>query len=1396
MVTGTLWANIIKAGTLSDINNTSWFNLEDGTFSYGNGAITFDGEALEITIGGKSIEEIVDSTILTVIPNRESCIITLDEDLTPSKDTEYTFEFKVYKNNSTEEVPCVIKDVISSSQNVTTEWTNTANTVKLKAGTDTVFTDTEGSLEVTVETTIGDIKKVIYWNTIINTIEASILILSASSQMFVRPDMYSDFEPDSIDITAQCIRCEISSWKYSINNGKTFNLIESGTNDIIISPNKLNIKNTSNLFNENNNIIIRAESDSGVSDNITISRIEDTDTFNVQLSNENHTFIADSNGMAYAQKIAIDVYAFKGTENVSTTVGLIENIPNGMTITIDNNNSLNPSINIEVDESFDTVSGTISIPVTVSGAVIKKTFSYSLVKEGASGESASYVWALPTTLFFKEKSGVTTPEEIKITSELSNCTFKNWSYSIDGEIWNTITASSTGLTIDVDYTLIITPSFGGFDNSDTISFKITADSPTNVSCYDVITITKLKDGVDAFTVVLDNESHTFIGNYDGYAINSSINISPMGYVGVNRVPISIGTITGKPTGMTSAITNNNTASPIIRITVNTTMTRRNGTITIPITATYNNIAYSVNKIFSYSLSLDGTPASNVKIVGASNTFLSSDGGKTYTPSSLTFTGTYTECNYSKWQYLDTIEDTWKDVLSGALGLTITTDNGLTILNTSQLFSTYSGSVTFRLMTDVTGIYDMITVNKLTQVDNIGEELDNIKSSITQTNNKWTAEFTLSNTSNILFDGDFNLSTINYWNELNSDTSISLGTVNDYPFYENHQSLLTTFKYSNETGINYSLDLSLEPNTDYVYQAYIYTDNANLDTSDSLPLTYWTWVGDTPTSSETLDTSEIIDYSQIIEVGRYNLCYIHFKTKDLNSFIKCRLFIKGRTNRNDGNNANLSIRQVCFRQRSMPGRFEPNANEVKAGVTTIDMNGITVEHTLMSTKTEMSADGFRIIDTNNEDNVISEWSSKEFWTEFKADKIFADNIENIYTGESNLYVDHSATVAGDGTSDKPFNSFAQLSEHLMANPVINKDIYIVVRDPGFVINEQLRLDRLKGTGFIKITLEGNLVIANAGSGQYCIRLHQIPKWVWITSGREFGSSTTGAVLQDGGDGNGHGIYATDVNRLEIDALTIACKNYGILTERSYVYTWHVDFGKCYNAIELRYQSIYYSSDDVGSCVDFIRLKSGSFAYQGSGTVRPKGNVQATNGVFYSSNNNLAPTASPRYPASNPKPPATSGQVFTYTYNWTSHKTYQYQWSNWGDSDCKQGSWGYGLRGGHMFFDMTTIRSQVTGTIQDGNTITLTRANSGGISGGANVYINGSTCSSASGTPSYRNQTLLGTLAWGETKTFTLPKAIVQSLVNGTCNSLAVYVNSSASNCYINIVNASITLKTKK
>ena len=89
-------------------------------------------------------------------------------------------------------------------------------------------------------------------------------------------------------------------------------------------------------------------------------------------------------------------------------------------------------------------------------------------------------------------------------------------------------------------------------------------------------------------------------------------------------------------------------------------------------------------------------------------------------------------------------------------------------------------------------------------------------------------------------------------------------------------------------------------------------------------------------------------------------------------------------------------------------------------------------------------------------------------------MFAGNVENVYVGDGNLYVNHSATVAGDGTADAPFNSFRQLKEYLEATPVINKNLSITVMDPGDEINEQLNLQSLGGVGDIKITLEDSCI----------------------------------------------------------------------------------------------------------------------------------------------------------------------------------------------------------------------------------------------------------------------------------------------------------------------------------
>ncbi|MBP3916368.1 prophage endopeptidase tail family protein [Clostridium sp.] len=1194
VVTGTLWANLIKAGILSDVNNTTWINMEDGTFSFANEQITFDGDKLQVSIDGKPIEEVINDATFSVISNREHCQFVLDEDGTPSKNTEFIFEFKVKRASTTGEVPCVIKDVALSNDDIEAEWTNFSNTVKLKADTDRVFANTEGSMDVTIETPYGDISKTVYWNTVVNGIDASYVEILASSQVFFMNNNETEYTPDNITLTPIMVLCEYISWSYSMD-GNTWNEVVSGENGLV------------------------------------------------------------------------------------------------------------------VDES---------------------------------------------------------------TGEL------------------TIASSSELFT----------------DTEDSITFKISCTE----NSFDITTVVRLKDGDDAFSVLLDNENHTFVGNYEGYAIKDSIDIALIGFVGRLQVPLTIGNIYQIPNGMTCEIIDNNTIAPTLRVSVDTTFTTKNGTIIIPVTGIYEEVedetvgddmivgddtplggkrakvGLYLEKAFSYSLSLDGTPASNVKITGASNTFLSGDGGRTYTPTTLTFKGVFTECSFGKWQYWNVSKGVYEDAISGISGLTLSNES-LTVNVNSPLFNEKGGCITLRLLSNIDGVHDIITVNKFTQIDDLDVELENIRSEIVQSNHDWKATFTTTNSNNLLFDGDFQQPYGNwYWYTLDSECAMAPNVNNAYPFYDDAVSMNILLNGDNETGIGYGIDLQLKPNTDYVYQAYIYIeDDTTIDTNDSTPLSFWTWTGDTPCDL-TKDTSEILDYSQVLSSKRYNLCYVHFKTKDVKESIKCRLFIKGQTN--TGTFGALSIRQVCFRERDTVGKYEGNSNEVVAGITTIDMNGITVEHTEHETKTQMKADGFFITDKNGE--VVAELSNTEQWTQLKADKVFAKNIENVYEGSSNLYVKHAYAGDSDGSSEKPFKSFADLQKYLELTPIINKDLSISVMTTDDC-TETLKLSNLKGSGKINIIFNSSYKGRGGGTREAGIYLKDIQMQVVIQGAGLFDEFIHGALFYD-------------CKYVELKDCIFNVPNFGCLFSNTNGLVNVVDFASSYCAVGGERGSVVNvlsasgnaGASGTGQC---CRVTTGAIITLGKGSLGetnvPEGTLAYQGGYIYK-DGTCNPTSSWSYPISKPIPTPPATNQYTQSFNWTSHKTYQYQWSNWGDSDCKQGSWGYGLRGGHMFFDMTSIRNFLSGTVLDGNTITLTRANSGGQSGGANVYINGSSCSSASGTPSYGGQTLLGTLSWGETNTFTLPKAIVQGLKNGAYNSLAVYVNSSASNCYLNIVNASITLKVEK
>lgn len=172
--------------------------------------------------------------------------------------------------------------------------------------------------------------------------------------------------------------------------------------------------------------------------------------------------------------------------------------------------------------------------------------------------------------------------------------------------------------------------------------------------YQIIPI--VSDGSDSYTIVLSNESHTFAGS-ESAAIVGNATCEVIAYKGTERVAVTIGTISGCPTGMTTSISSNSTTSANFTVSVDNTMTTKSGMLTIPITVDEK----SFTKYFSYSLALkgsDGTDGANgitFQIYGEQGLVLTSD-----TPSTVLKVFAYdgdtviTDAKY-QWYYRGNVE---------------------------------------------------------------------------------------------------------------------------------------------------------------------------------------------------------------------------------------------------------------------------------------------------------------------------------------------------------------------------------------------------------------------------------------------------------------------------------------------------------------------------------------------------------------------------------------------------------------------------------------------------------------------------------------------------------------------------------------------------------------------
>ena len=116
-------------------------------------------------------------------------------------------------------------------------------------------------------------------------------------------------------------------------------------------------------------------------------------------------------------------------------------------------------------------------------------------------------------------------------------------------------------------------------------------------------------GEDAYTIILSNESHTFVGDTSS-AIDGSTICEVIAYKGTEKVNVTIGEISGLPNGMTAPISNNGSTNVYFSPTVTASMTTQNGILTIPIVV--DGIMFT--KYFTYTLALKGDEGVSVETV--------------------------------------------------------------------------------------------------------------------------------------------------------------------------------------------------------------------------------------------------------------------------------------------------------------------------------------------------------------------------------------------------------------------------------------------------------------------------------------------------------------------------------------------------------------------------------------------------------------------------------------------------------------------------------------------------------------------------------------------------------------------------------------------------------------
>lgn len=561
----------------------------------------------------------------------------------------------------------------------------------------------------------------------------------------------------SITLSAKLIGTSGCQWSYRTSNQTTPTNIQ-GANGLT-----LNVAHNDSYWGNNKQLVFRCTS-GDVYDEISIVKISSgtngvngqngtngangQDAYTVFLTNESHIFPATNKGEISTDVVtSTKVVAYKGSQKVTPTISTLPSVT-GLTISKGSvvNNELPITITAKAGLSL-AYSGTFDLVVTVDGKSFTKTFSWSKSLQGANGLNGQ-----------NGKDGVDGVDGQDgqdgkgVTSIIEEYYLSTSMTALTGGLWTTtVPTASRGKYIWTRSVIRYT------DGTSTTSKAVCVSGDDGINGV---------DGVDGVSITkVDVE----------YAQSSSPTIAP-----------TSGWATTAPQWVSGKY-----------IWERTKVYYSNGTTTTTQPA-----------CITGQKGENGKDAKTCDITANTQIFKSTDGGLTFTPNTITLTPRFQSVTYNKWQY-STDGSTWKDVVNGSNNIVISGSN-LTIGKASNLFTSAITSITFKVLTNDSSVFDTMTISRLYDVTNI-----------------------TIGTVNYIRDSKF---------ELNYSWTYGTNAIRAQEGRDGTYCAKVTGSLANTRTISQSIRDSLEKNTQYTLTTWIKTDNIIPGVTNNFTYLYINYIG--------------------------------------------------------------------------------------------------------------------------------------------------------------------------------------------------------------------------------------------------------------------------------------------------------------------------------------------------------------------------------------------------------------------------------------------------------------------------------------------------------------------------------------------------------------------------